>query len=341
MEKKLSIIVPIYNAEAYLKHCLESLIDPEVELVLVNDGSIDDSANIISEFQQETNQDIIVIHQKNKGVSEARNRGLQKCTGDWIFFVDSDDYLTENAIPIIKSYLNQDSELIIFPFQRTSFQTKIVAKKGSDYTIEATKLVELALLGENREQEFSNYDFRSSCGKLINRKLLQYLKFDSNIYIGEDFLVMLKIYSKISTVTLVNTQLYCYYDNQNSVVNSFHKNYQNNIDIVYHNINRIIRNCSNYDSETIELAFSFYKINDFLLLLKYDYFNQNNHISWNERKNLLNKAKDKYRFKEIYFKLKESGNIKKISYQKRILYFILYIRLYFLAYWIFKLKYRR
>lgn len=95
-----SIIVPVYNVELYLKRCIESVLNQKFksyELILINDGSTDSSRTICDEYNLEYNQ-ISVIHKKNEGVSEARNRGLQIAKGDFIIFLDSDDILNENIL---------------------------------------------------------------------------------------------------------------------------------------------------------------------------------------------------------------------------------------------------
>ena len=91
----ISIIVPVYNTEAYLRRCLESILTQtftDFECILIDDGSLDNCPMICDEYATKDNR-IIVIHQKNSGVSIARNIGLNVAKGEWINFVDSDDWL--------------------------------------------------------------------------------------------------------------------------------------------------------------------------------------------------------------------------------------------------------
>jgi glycosyltransferase involved in cell wall biosynthesis len=102
MEKtaKVTVIVPVYNVEKYLRKCLNSLINQtykNLEIIVINDGSTDNSADICDEFAVKDSR-VLVIHQKNSGVSVARNVGLDKMTGSYVTFVDSDDYLELNAV---------------------------------------------------------------------------------------------------------------------------------------------------------------------------------------------------------------------------------------------------
>ena len=92
---KVTIIVPVYNVEKYLRKCLDSLINQtykNLEIIVIDDGSMDSSGKICDEFAEKDDR-VIVIHQKNAGVSIARNVGLDRMSGDYVTFVDSDDYL--------------------------------------------------------------------------------------------------------------------------------------------------------------------------------------------------------------------------------------------------------
>ncbi len=99
---KVSVIIPVYNTEKYLKECLDSVINQtfnDIEIICINDGSTDGSLNILTEYATIDSR-IIVITQENKGVSEARNNGMEKAGGEYIMFLDSDDYLYKQACEI-------------------------------------------------------------------------------------------------------------------------------------------------------------------------------------------------------------------------------------------------
>lgn len=98
--KKVSVVIPIYNAEGYLGKCIDSIISQtwkNIEIILVDDGSKDGSSKICDEYAKKDNR-IIVIHKENGGVSSARNRGIDASSGDYMLFVDSDDYISENYV---------------------------------------------------------------------------------------------------------------------------------------------------------------------------------------------------------------------------------------------------
>lgn len=100
--KKLSIIIPMYNAEKYIGNCLESILnqnlDPaQYEIIIINDGSTDKSIQIVNEYAI-SNDNIIILSQSNSGQSSARNNGISKATGDFLFFIDADDFLIPDSL---------------------------------------------------------------------------------------------------------------------------------------------------------------------------------------------------------------------------------------------------
>lgn len=99
---KLSIIIPVYNTENYLKQCLDSCLNQKVseneyEIVCIDDGSTDSSQKILNEYS-EAHSNLHIYKQSNQGVSNARNQGIIFSKGDWLWFVDSDDYISENSV---------------------------------------------------------------------------------------------------------------------------------------------------------------------------------------------------------------------------------------------------
>lgn len=112
---KYSFIVPVYNTEKYLKKCLDSLVNQtykDFEIIVVNDGSTDKSSSIISKYQKKY-KNIIVINKENEGLSMARNRGVQKSSGKYIIFVDSDDYVSNKLLEEVDKKID-DSDILRF-----------------------------------------------------------------------------------------------------------------------------------------------------------------------------------------------------------------------------------
>lgn len=107
----LSIVIPVYNTEKYLAQCVNSVIEQpyeHLEVILVDDGSTDNSGKLCDEFEQKDNR-IKVIHKENGGLSSARNTGIKHITGDYVLFVDSDDFIEKNSILMIVEFLKNYS----------------------------------------------------------------------------------------------------------------------------------------------------------------------------------------------------------------------------------------
>ena len=128
---KLSIIIPVFNAENTLKRCLDSVLqqkDDELEIVVINDGSKDLSDEIMQEYKLRYPEIISYYKKQNTGVADTRNYGIEKAKGKYIMFLDSDDYIDINLYNIIKQYIERDIELIKFKLQRVDENNNIIEK---------------------------------------------------------------------------------------------------------------------------------------------------------------------------------------------------------------------
>ena len=129
--KKLSVIIPVYNAEKTLKKCIESILtqqDEEIEIVLVNDGSIDKSDEIIQEYKEKYPKTISYYKKKNTGVADTRNYGIKKAKGKYILFLDGDDYLDIHLYGLVKQYMEKNIDLIKFKLLREDDEGKLIEK---------------------------------------------------------------------------------------------------------------------------------------------------------------------------------------------------------------------
>ncbi len=127
----LSIIIPVYNVEKYIKKCIDSIVTQidkmhDVEIIVVNDGTKDDSMSIVNTFMQ-SNAIIRIINQKNQGLSQARNNGLKASSAEYVWFVDSDDYLKANAISYFRSISTLNSNVDVF----ASYMDRYVEENNS------------------------------------------------------------------------------------------------------------------------------------------------------------------------------------------------------------------
>lgn len=110
----ISVIVPVYNVEEYLPTCIESILNQtykDLEILLIDDGSTDNSGKICDKYAKEDGR-CIVVHQPNKGVSEARNTGLKHATGEYISFIDGDDYIHPQMLEILYNEIKKTSSIL-------------------------------------------------------------------------------------------------------------------------------------------------------------------------------------------------------------------------------------
>ena len=189
-ENKFSIIVPVYNVEKYLPKCLDSLINQtykNIEIICINDGATDNSAQILDEYSKNDDR-IKIINQENKGVSIARNIGINSATGDYILFVDSDDWLDVHTCEIINK--NIGAELISFNAYFVKNNERI---EGIKKNISSVFRGEMWSICYNRN--FLN----------INN-----IRFPNNIKIAEDHIFKLQALVKAENIKIINDYLYYY-----------------------------------------------------------------------------------------------------------------------------------
>lgn len=204
--KYISVIVPVYNVEKYIKRCVESILNQtleQIELILIDDGSVDNSGKICDEFQEKDNR-VSVIHQKNQGVSIARNNGLDIATGKYIAFIDADDFI--------------DARMFQTMFETAEKENSDLAICGSDYVDVDGNIKETYLEKEReiltREEIFQRYfDMPPSIrkavwNKIFRRDLLQNLKFSPGIKMAEDAEFLFEYIKKIEKAVLIHKPLY-------------------------------------------------------------------------------------------------------------------------------------
>jgi len=144
-EVELSIIIPIYNAEAYLRECLDSIYALKInkEVILVNDGSQDHSFDIMKEYQKQFPEETIIVNQENQGVSATRNRGLEIARGRYIYFMDSDDFIDTKGYQLFfKEIKDSNVDILLgngFFYRKYQTREKLL-EKDEDYTIQNTML---------------------------------------------------------------------------------------------------------------------------------------------------------------------------------------------------------
>lgn len=214
MNDLISVIVPVYNVDVYLPECINSLMNQEytnLEIILVDDGSTDDSGKICDEYQKKDER-IKVIHKNNAGVSEARNTGIEESSGEYIAFVDSDDYVDNDYIYVLyKTLLKDNSDLSVCNFTKLTKKKSNLDKNYKYYCVDAETAIDNMFEGNS----IQGYIW---C-KLFKKNIIRKIKFDSNIKVCEDLLFVVE-YLKCSTkVSCTSSKLYYYRQRKNSALN--------------------------------------------------------------------------------------------------------------------------
>ena len=221
----VSVIVPVYNIEKYLPTCLDSLANQtyqNFEIILIDDGSTDGTAKVCDLFAELTRKrqslaktksikDIKIIHQKNAGLSAARNTGIEKSKGELLAFIDGDDFVSPDFLSsLVGALKNTQSDLAVCDFQTFEKTTEIQPKLQDFSAASKTLSGEQAAIGllvgqENREI--------MTCNKLYRRKLFKHIKFPVG-ELHEDSLTTYKFFAIAQKVVYLDQPLYFYRQNR-------------------------------------------------------------------------------------------------------------------------------
>lgn len=213
MDDKITVIVPVYNVENYLRKCLDSIITQtykNIEIVVVNDGSTDASGEICKEFS-EMDHRILYIEQENAGLSAARNTGLNNMSGNYVTFVDSDDWIEQDYVETLyKKIVEYQADIAVgnyYSFNESEGMFYFHILGDSYYE----KVYDNVSIFENlyETQEMKSFALISAWGKLYKARLFEQLRFDIG-KLGEDGYLNQKVYLLSEKVIYLNKSLYAY-----------------------------------------------------------------------------------------------------------------------------------
>lgn len=212
MNKLVSIIVPIYNSERYIERTIVSILNQsykDIELLLINDGSTDDTINILNSYAKKDSR-IVLINKENEGVSATRNIGLDKCKGNLVTFVDADDYVDGTMIEQLVTLLETHDSDISCCGNLLERPDKTIPIHGTNVLMNLNRkeaLIEL-IIGKNIEP--------SVCSKLFKKEIVYDIRFDKDIKYNEDYLFNLYAFKKAKRITFLDKPLYHYNLHANS-----------------------------------------------------------------------------------------------------------------------------
>ena len=230
---KISVIVPIYNVEKYLKDCLDSVCNQtfeDIEIICINDGSTDDSSNILNSYVKKDNR-IKVINQSNKGLSAARNAGLNIAKGKYIYFCDSDDFMDLNSLNELYDLMENNSyDLIIFKAQSFADETHELTKIKYHEMPELTKLFGNKTFNpSDLYDKFLKLD-ATVYTKFFKRKLIGNIHFKEGL-IFEDNLFLIEYLFNCHEIYFYDKYLYHRCFRQTSILNSNFEKHMDSLEV--------------------------------------------------------------------------------------------------------------
>lgn len=213
----ISIIVPVYNIENYLDRCLKSLLEQtykNIEIILVDDGSTDGSSEVCNHYR-EIDKRVVVIHQKNGGVSKARNAGIMAAKGEYIMFVDGDDFVNNQIVEML--YRTVTEKKVKFAFCDLVVRTLSGEEKRCDIPscVYDKKFINENFFFDNNMKELLWGPYQ----KLFNADLIKDIRF-SNYALGEDMLFVYRVIQQVDSIAYVNYLGYYYVHREGSAAKS-------------------------------------------------------------------------------------------------------------------------
>ncbi len=226
----VSVIIPIYNVEKYLDRCLESIVNQtqkDLEIILVNDGSTDDCAKMCNEWAKKDDR-IKVIHKENGGLSDARNAGINFASGEYIMFLDSDDYYHENMCKIMhETIIKRGVDLVCCDFIDVNEEGDLIKRPKIYYEdIDYKRVYDgrefIKFLLENKAPPFA-------WNKIYKRNIFFEKRFKKG-YLAEDYEFLLRAIRETREVYFISDKLYYYTYRDSSITSGFNKKF--NLDVV-------------------------------------------------------------------------------------------------------------
>lgn len=218
----LTIIVPVYNTSKHLKRCIDSLLaqaSEATEILLINDGSTDNSEEILKEYEIQYPSIITYYKKENAGIADTRNFGISKANGKYIMFVDSDDYIKENLIKDLEPYMDNDIELIKFKLERVDEKGQALEKVDGPIFDNVSGEEAFNMLA------FSDVLLDSPCVYLFKKKLFTENNFKFKVGTEhEDFGLIPHVLLKAKSVVSIDNYGYCYVQSENSITRN--ENYE-------------------------------------------------------------------------------------------------------------------
>ncbi|WP_270420113.1 glycosyltransferase family 2 protein [Acidaminococcus massiliensis] len=313
---KLSVIIPAYNGGKTIGKCLDSIInsltDQNVEIICIDDGSKDNTWKILQKYEKNY-KFIAIVHKENGGVGSARNLGLKYVTGDYIAWVDSDDYVTSEWYSVIQKNLNNyQPDCFFFDYFITT------DGKNSPRHIRLPEVVSLQdfVFEQSLERELKNF----LCNQVIRAELFHDVKFNETYHMLEDYEVLTEITPSFRNIRHSKKCLYCYVQNNNSLTHNLNRN------ILWKNGEIVKKRHLRYSQMGLHVS-----VNDYLMqLMNYVYSNTEKNIDFYNRGKIIRRFLREHK-KEILLNddISKKNRIKALCTMlgiENLLRFLLYLK---------------
>lgn len=288
---KISVIIPVYNTEKYIEKCLESLAKQtmqDFEVIIVNDGSTDNSKKVIKDYMKNSNLDIRYLEKENGGLASARNYGVERALGKYISFLDSDDYLDKNLFSNLEKYMDEDIDLIKFKMKTVDEKENVIEKLDGPVFDVCT--------GEEGYKKLCTTDkyMDPACIYLYRREFFVENNFKYKLRYHEDFGLTSLI--MIQAKTFVSTESFGYNYLQTGESLTRGKDYKKDVDRAkdmlahYDNMITLIDAYYNVSDETKDLVKRYYTNS---VVLKADT------LKGEDKKRYIKEIKDRFMYRNI------------------------------------------
>lgn len=329
MIMKISIVIPIYNMESSLETCIESILKQayrNYEIILVDDGSKDNSLGICKKYAEEYDN-IISFHQDNSGSGPARNSGINIATGDYLLFIDSDDELKQDALSILANAVKCSPDLLVFGYQVVYNSGKIINKNynescftgndvRSDYSSFFGNTFEWGIQGAPWNKLFKT--------EIVKKNAILF----PDLRRHQDEVFISRFVNFVNSVQFIKANLYVHYANDAKLIwKKYPSTYFDIVEQLYNYRKEIILPWNTSNNEIKELIYSEYINNVFRACFRL--FDTSNILSYKSRKKWYSdNLKNRFDLKNIIFKSSKLGLIKKI--QNSLFLFCIRHNIYFL-----------
>lgn len=288
---KISVIVPVYNTEKYIEKCLKSLDSQtmkDFEVVIVNDGSKDESERAIKNYMRRTRMNIKYLKKENGGLASARNYGVERASGKYISFLDSDDYLDKDTFYLLEQYIDKDIDLIKFKMKTVNEKEEVLEKLDGPVFDECT--------GEEAYKKLCTTDkyMDPACIYLYRREFFVENNFKYKLRYHEDFGLTSLIIVQAKTFVSTDVFGYNYLQTEESLTRAkdYNKDIERAKDMLAHYDNMIptVNAYTNISAETKALVKRYYT-NSVIL--------KANKLKGKERKQYIKEIKNRFMYRNI------------------------------------------